>query len=242
MTYQVIGLPSTADFGAGDDLAGSLLAALEDAGFALQDGDVVCVASKVVSKVEGRLVPLPEAVDVHEARRMLAREQARRIVAEGAQVLVVETPHGLVCANAGIDTSNVTDGMALLLPDDPDASAAELRSALEEVTDATVGVVITDTFGRPWRLGQTDVAIGAAGIEVLRDERGTRDLHGRELEVTMVAVADELAAAADLVRRKADGVPFVLIRGLEVTGRGRARDLVRPAEEDLFRRGAPRDG
>ena len=242
MTYEVIGLPSTADFGPGDGLAGALFAALEDAGLALRDGDVVCVASKVVSKVEGRLVPLPDAVDVHEARRVLARDQARRIVAEGAQVLVVETRHGLVCANAGIDTSNVAGGMALLLPEDPDASAADLRSALEDAAGVAVGVVITDTFGRPWRLGQTDVAIGAAGVEVLRDERGTRDLHGRELEVTLVAVADELAAAADLVRRKADGVPFVLVRGLDVAGHGTARDLVRPADEDLFRHGSPGGG
>ncbi|MDX1621415.1 MAG: coenzyme F420-0:L-glutamate ligase [Nitriliruptorales bacterium] len=238
MTLWIIPLPTAARFQAGDELSGPLLSAFADAGIEPADGDIVCVASKVVSKVEGRLVPLPDAVDVHQARRILAKQEAARIVADGPQVLIVETHHGLVCANAGIDTSNVTDGMALLLPEDPDASAERLRARLRAASGVDVGVVITDTFGRPWRLGQTDVAIGAAGLEVLRDERGTTDLDGRVLEVTMVAVADEIAAAADLVRRKADGVPFVLLRGLDATGEGTAADLVRPPEEDLFRHGA----
>lgn len=239
MKLEIVALPTDRRFGPGDDLVGALLEAATAAGLEVMDGDILCVASKVVSKVEDRLVQLPELDDVHEARRVLARREARRVVAEAAQVLVVETRTGLVCANAGIDTSNVDDGYALLLPEDPDASAARIRSDLQQRAGVDdLAVVVTDTFGRPWRLGQTDVAIGSAGLEVLRDERGTTDLNGRVLEVTQVAVADEVAAAADLVRRKADGAPFVLVRGLAASGQGRATDLVRPLEEDLFRHGA----
>jgi coenzyme F420-0:L-glutamate ligase / coenzyme F420-1:gamma-L-glutamate ligase len=161
-------------------------------------------------------------------------------------VLVVETRHGFVCANAGIDTSNLDvpapgdrDVEALLLPEDPDADAEALRRTLTERTGADVGVVVTDTFGRPWRLGLTDVALGAAGIVALRDDRGSTDLAGRPLEVTMVALADEVAAAADLVRTKADGTPFVLLRGLDLAGDGSGRDLLRPSSEDVFRAGGP---
>ena len=234
---EVVALPTAAEVVEGADLAALLLEACADAGVPLVDGDVVAVASKVVSKAEGALVGLPEAGDVHAARRTLAREQARRVVASAPQVLVVETTHGFVCANAGIDTSNVPEGQALLLPADPDASAARLRDALVARTGAEIGVVVTDTFGRAWRMGQTDVAIGAAGITPLRDERGGVDRGGRSLEVTVAAVADELAGAADLVRRKADGTPFVLLRGAGVAGDGTARALVRPAGEDLFRWG-----
>lgn len=235
---EVVALPSRRRFGAGDDLAAALVEAAADAGVSLADGDVVCVASKVVSLVEDRAVALPPG-DAKAARRALAREQARRIVADAPAVLVTETPHGFVCANGGIDASNAPDGTALLLPDDPDASAARLRAALVERSGVDVGVVVTDTFGRPWRLGQTDVAIGLAGAPALRDERGERDLDGRELEVTEVAVADEVAAAADLVRTKASGTPFVLVRGLPTGPAGRAAELVRPAGEDLFPAGGP---
>lgn len=235
---RIVGLPTTVEVTAGTDLASLLLAAAEDAGVALADGDVVCVASKVVAKAEGAVVELPHADDVHAARRALARHQAVRVVAETPQVLIVETPHGFVCANAGIDTSNLpVDGRALLLPADPDASARDLRTGVRERTGCVVGVVVTDTFGRPWRLGQTDVALGVAGIAALRDDRGTPDRSGRPLEVTQVAVADQVAAAADLVRTKADGTPFVLLRGLDVAGDGTGQDLLRPADQDAFRTG-----
>lgn len=236
---ELLPLPTEARVQPGDDLADLVLEAARGAGVTLQDGDVVCVASKVVSKAEGAFADLPAAADVHAARRRLTEEQAVRVVADTPWVLVVETRHGFVCANAGIDTSNVEGGRALLLPADPDGAARDLAAALAERGGVRVGVVVTDTFGRPWRMGQTDVALGAAGIVALRDERGSTDLEGRTLEVTMVAVADELAAAADLARRKADGTPFVVVRGAEVAGEGRGADLLRPAAEDTFRYGGP---
>lgn len=235
---RVIGLPTSVEVLPGDDVVGILLDAVDGAGIDLVDGDVVCVASKIVAKAEGAFVALPEGLDPDDARRLLAREQARRVVADTPHVLVVETQHGFVCAMAGIDTSNLPDDdVALLLPADPDASAASLRRRLLDQTGADVGVVVTDTFGRPWRLGQTDVALGVAGVMALRDDRGTTDRTGRELQVTQVAVADQLAAAADLVRGKADGTPFVLLRGLAVDGDGTGRDLLRPADQDVFRTG-----
>lgn len=236
--YEVIALPTGTRVATGDDLVDLLLLAAADAGIVLRDGDVVCIASKVVSKAEGATAELPPAPDVHTSRRMVALEEASRIVAETPWVLVVETRHGFVCANAGVDTSNVEQG-ALLMPEDPDASATRVRTGIRERVGVDVGVVVTDTFGRPWRMGQTDVALGAAGVVALRDDRGTTDLEGRELEVTMIAVADELAAAADLARRKADGAAFVLVRGIDVGGSGTGRDLVRPADEDVFRHGGP---
>jgi coenzyme F420-0:L-glutamate ligase / coenzyme F420-1:gamma-L-glutamate ligase len=227
----VVGLPEVRP---GDDLA-ALIAAAAD----LRDGDVVVVAQKVVSKAEGAFASLQPGEDVAAARRRLAVASARRVVVDTGATVVVETAHGLVCANGGIDASNVPEGRLLLLPEDPDASARRLRAGLGERTGRTVAVVISDTFGRPWRLGQTDVAIGAAGIAPVRDERGGVDREGRVLDVTEAAIADEVAGAADLVRRKGDGVPVVVVRGLdhavdEVAG---AAVLVRPAELDLFRRG-----
>ena len=243
---RVVPLPTSVEVLPGDDVTTVLLEAIADAGIELVDGDVVCVASKVVAKAEGAFVPLPAGLDPDDARRLLAREQARRVVADTPHVLVVETRHGFVCAMAGIDTSNLPgDDVALLLPADPDASASALRQRLLEATGADVGVVVTDTFGRPWRLGQTDVALGVAGLVAQRhepghperDDRGTADRTGRERQVTQVAVADQVAAAADLVRGKADGTPFVLLRGLTVAGDGTGRDLLRPAAQDVFRTG-----
>lgn len=239
---RVVGLPSDVEVLPGADLTGVLLDAVATAGLSLRDGDVVCVASKVVAKAEGALVDLPPAATPDAARRALARREATRIVADTPNVLIVETAHGFVCAMAGIDTSNLPDeDRALLLPADPDASAAGLRDRLRAATGADVGIVVTDTFGRPWRLGQTDVALGAAGVVALRDDRGSSDREGRPLHVTQVAVADQLAAAADLVRGKADGTPFVLLRGLAVTGDGSGRDLLRPAADDAFRTGVGGD-
>ena len=227
----VAGLP---ELRAGDNLAEAIAG-----GVRLHDGDVVVVAQKVVSKCEGALVSTPSTEPGVDPRRELARSVAAEIVADAPWALIVRTHHGFVCANAGIDASNVPDGMLSLLPDDPDLSAKQLRRDLEDVAGVNVAVIISDTFGRPWRVGQVDVAIGVAGLGPIRDERGARDREGRVLTVTEAAVADELAAAADLVRRKADGVPVVVIRGFayEPDAGGTARQLVRDAETDLFAKG-----
>ncbi|HVL98797.1 MAG TPA: coenzyme F420-0:L-glutamate ligase [Egibacteraceae bacterium] len=227
----VSGLPEVS---AGDDLA-ALVAARAD----LRDRDVVVVAQKVVSKAEGALLWARPGEDRAAARRRLARAEAARVVVDAPGALVVETRHGLVCANAGIDASNVPGGAFLRLPADPDRSARALRAGLRAVAGVEVAVIVADTFGRPWRTGVTDVAIGVAGLHPLRDERGGVDRHGNRLEATCVAVADELAAAADLVRRKADGVPVVVVRGYvyEADERAGAGLLRRRPEDDLFRRG-----
>jgi coenzyme F420-0:L-glutamate ligase/coenzyme F420-1:gamma-L-glutamate ligase len=243
--------PITSDhrFRPGDDVVLHLLAAMTSAGMTLEDGDVLCVASKIVAIVEGALItPPPTVADQVADERALVRELARAradvVVAESPWVTVTRTHHGFVAANGGIDRSNVPDDGWLDLPADPDASAARLREALGATSGRDVAVVVTDTFGRPWRLGQTDVALGAAGLAVLRDERGSTDLNGRELGVTIAAVGDAIAGAADLVRSKASATPFVLLRGLRALTSaggaqpGRAADLVRPLEEDMFRRGA----
>ena len=218
----------------GDDLAALIGGCVE-----LADGDVLVVAQKIVSKAEGALIAPEPGETRAEARRRVARQQAARVVADAPWALIVETAHGFVCANAGIDASNVPGEALALLPSDPDASAQRLRAGLLDRTGADVAVIVADTFGRPWRLGQTDVAIGVAGIAALRREAGTADREGMLLEVTEPAVVDELAAAADLVRRKADGVPAVVVRGFafERDDRASARDLVRPPELDLFARG-----
>lgn len=245
---EVIGLPSPRRFGPGDDLAAAIVTAAVDAGVELQEGDVICVASKVVSLVEGRRVTLPAATAnnselqgedqvAREDRRTLAREHATEIVADTAEVLVTRTTHGFVAANGGIDASNVGGTDALLLPDDPDASARMIHEGLVQRTGRKVGVIVTDSFGRPWRVGQTEVALGAAGAPMLRDERGGRDLDDRPLTVTEAAVGDEIAAAADLVRTKASGTAFVLVRGLPSGPHGTGRDLIREVAEDLFRFG-----
>lgn len=217
---------------------GTDLAALLDEHADLLDGDVVVVSQKIVSKAEDAMVRPLRGETADAARRRIAREQADRIVADAPQALIVRTRHGFVCANAGIDTSNVSDGLLSLLPEDPDASAARLRDGLAQ-RGVAVGVIVADTFGRAWRVGQTDVAIGASGLDVLRDERGGADRHGAQLTATMVAVADELAAAADLVRTKASGVPAVVIRGFAVqpSETATAADLVRDPATDLFPRG-----
>jgi coenzyme F420-0:L-glutamate ligase / coenzyme F420-1:gamma-L-glutamate ligase len=234
--FGIAGLPEVA---AGDDLAALIADALATDATELRDGDVVVVAQKVVSKAEGAIVPLSPGEDVAAARRRLAVQQARRVVVDAPFTVVVETAHGLVCAHGGIDASNVPEGFLLLLPADPDASARRIRAGLLERTGATVAVLVSDTFGRAWRMGQTDVAIGVAGIGPIRDERGMTDREGRVLDVTEAAIADELAGAADLVRRKGDGLPVVVVRGLryDVDESAGAALLVRPSEQDLFRRG-----
>jgi coenzyme F420-0:L-glutamate ligase / coenzyme F420-1:gamma-L-glutamate ligase len=225
----------------GDDLAELLASRVE-----LEAGDVVVVAQKVVSKAEGRVVDLTGVEPSERAREIAGTEDPRRIeviLSEAARVVrvrpplvIAETTHGFICASAGVDSSNApAPDMLVLLPEDPDASAERIRARLGELTGQTVGVLVTDSFGRPWRQGTIDVALGAAGLEVMRDLRGTRDRVGYELHATMIAVADEIASAAELVMGKIEGIPAAVVRGLEVAGDGHARDLVIPEERDLFR-------
>jgi coenzyme F420-0:L-glutamate ligase / coenzyme F420-1:gamma-L-glutamate ligase len=212
----------------GDDLAAILASAIPAS--ELRAGDVVAVTQKVVSKAEGRLVRSDD-------RAEWVRRETRRVVASREDVVISETAHGFVCANAGVDASNVAEGWLSLLPEDPDRSAEELRKRLSVEAGVDVGVVVTDTFGRAWRRGVVDVAIGAAGLPALVDLRGTPDHTGRTLEATVVALADQVASAAGLVMGKADRVPVAIVRGL-ATGSappGSAHDIVRPSEEDLFR-------
>ncbi len=224
----VEGLPEVCP---GDDL-GTLIAAAAD----LADGDVVVVTQKVVSKAEGRLV----AVDPDDplAHKALVEEESVRILRRRGDLLITETRHGFVCANAGVDRSNLDAGVAALLPRDPDRSARRIRDRIRAAAGVEVGVVISDTFGRPWRKGLTDVAIGVAGVAAVVDLRGTTDAGGQELQVTEVAVADELAGAAELVMGKADGIPVAVVRGVDPTWLREASvraEIVRPAAEDLFR-------
>jgi coenzyme F420-0:L-glutamate ligase/coenzyme F420-1:gamma-L-glutamate ligase len=239
---RVIPVGGIPEIGEGDDLAALIARSAE-----LEDGDVVVVAQKAVSKAEGRVVKLADVEPSPRARELAGAEddarrlevvlgEARRIVRSRGALVIAETRHGFVCASAGVDASNAPEPDAVvLLPDDPDASAGALRDRLLELTGRRVGVVVTDSFGRPWRQGTTDVAIGAAGIRVLLDLNGCRDALGYELRATQIAIADEIAGAAELVRGKLDGVPVAIVRGLELEGDGAARDLLMPAERDLFR-------
>ena len=232
---SVAGVTGLPEIGAGDDLATLLAGALlAGDGHGLADGDILVVTSKVVSKAEGRVITATrdEAIEAETAR----------VVARRGATTIAQTRHGLVLAAAGVDESNTAPGTVVLLPEDPDESARRLRKSLRTQTGATVGVIITDTMGRPWRAGQTDTAIGAAGVLVTRDHRGEADAFGNVLEVTEAAVADEIAAAGDLVKGKALQVPVALVRGLSslVTpddGPG-AQALIRAPAEDMFRLGA----
>ncbi len=236
------GLPELRD---GDDLAALLAAAAERAG-GLLDADVVVVAQKAVSKVEGRVVPLDDVTPSARARELagdrdprhmqIVLDETARVVRSRPPLLIAATRHGFVCASAGVDASNAPGaGSLVLLPVDPDASAERLRVALRARTGADVGVIVSDSFGRPWRQGTTDVALGVAGLAPLLDLRGTVDPAGYELHATQIAVADELAGAAELVMGKTRGVPGAIVRGVDVRGTGSGRDLVMPPERDLFR-------
>ena len=231
----------------GTDLSEAIVNALDGAGMQIQGGDVVVVTQKVVSKAEGRLVDLGDVVPSALARQIAedsgkdAREvevvlgESVRIVRMVQGVLIVQTRHGLICANAGVDRSNVEGGRLCLLPVNPDASAATIRAGLRQRTGAEVAVIISDSFGRPWRMGQVNVAIGVSGMQAIQDYRGQRDTEGRELQVTALAVADELASAAELVQNKLDKVPVAIVRGYRYPmGEGNARDMVRAVDRDLF--------
>jgi len=225
---------------AGDDLASMIAERAQ-----LEDGDVLVVAQKAISKVEGRIVRLDEVEPSAEARELAGESdprrievvlrEAQRVVRTRGSLVIAETRHGFICASAGVDASNAPEpGTLVLLPVDPDASAAGLRARLHELTGREVGVVVSDSFGRPWRQGTTDVAIGAAGVEALRDLKGERDPTGYELHSTVIAVADEIAGAAELVMGKLDRAPVAIVRGLDAAGDDMARDLVMPAERNLF--------
>jgi coenzyme F420-0:L-glutamate ligase / coenzyme F420-1:gamma-L-glutamate ligase len=233
----------------GDALMPKLLRALRASGLSLRAGDILVLKHKIVSKAEGRLVALdqikPSSASTAWARRynldarvtQLAIKQSRRIVRRRRGVLITQTRHGLVCANSGVDVSNVDGGRhALLLPEDPDASARRLHRDLKNKLQLSIPVIISDSFGRPWREGLTEVAIGVAGMKPLDDHRGRRDPHGYTLRATVEAVADELACAAGLVCGKLDSTPAAIIRGFPYPGgRGSARQMIRPATQDLFR-------
>jgi coenzyme F420-0:L-glutamate ligase/coenzyme F420-1:gamma-L-glutamate ligase len=239
---RVIAVEGLPEIREGDDLAELIAAKLE-----LEDGDVVVYAQKAVSKAEGRVVRLDDIEPSERAREIAGHDQdprrieailqeAKRVVRVRKPLVIAETRHGFICASAGVDSSNAPEpGMLVLLPLDPDASAQRIRERLRELTGREVAVLITDSFGRPWRQGTIDVALGAAGLAVMRDLRGTHDRVGYELHATMIAVGDEIASAAELVMGKVDGIPAAVVRGLEVAGESSARDLVIPEERDLFR-------
>jgi coenzyme F420-0:L-glutamate ligase/coenzyme F420-1:gamma-L-glutamate ligase len=216
----------------GDDLVGLIIAAKPQ----LRDGDVLVVTQKVVSKAEAQLVPIDPGDPLSKAK--IVEGESVRVLRRRGELIVSETRHGFVCANAGVDLSNVSHGWAALLPEDPDRSARRMRDGLRGKLDVDVAVIISDTFGRPWRRGLTDVAIGCAGIMAIVDLRGTHDSNGYELQVTEVCVVDELASAAEMVMGKSSGLCAAIVRGVDPTWLGPGEvvtEVVRPASEDLFR-------
>jgi coenzyme F420-0:L-glutamate ligase / coenzyme F420-1:gamma-L-glutamate ligase len=245
---ELIGLEGIGEALQGESIGKLILEACARQAVKLADADILVVAHKIVSKAEGQIVrlddvePSPRAV---ELARELAKDarlvevilrESRRVVRKGGAALIVETHHGFICANAGVDASNVGLGQVALLPRDPDASARKIRAEIEQHAGVAPGVIISDSFGRAWRLGTVDIAVGVAGLNPIKDERGTTDSYGYELRAAVAAVADELAGAAELVMGKKGRIPVVLIRGYEGKGEdGSARELLRPEAEDLFR-------
>ena len=241
----VIPLTGLPELEKGDDLGRLLYDSASRAG-GLAAGDVVVVAQKAVSKIEGRVVQLDDVEPSPRARELAGRDadprlvevvlrESREVVRTRPPLVIGETRHGFVCASAGVDASNApAEGMVVLLPLDPDASARGLRERLIELAGCEIGVIVSDSFGRAWRQGTTDVAIGSAGIAPLRDLRGVRDRAGYELQTTQIAIADELAGAAELVMGKTEGIPAAVVRGVDVRGSGSAQELVMPAERNLF--------
>ena len=243
----MFGIAGLGEIQPGDDLAEQVIAAVRAAELAIGSGDIFVVAQKVVSKAEGRIVRL-DTIDPSPMARQWAEEhgkdpravevvlrESRRVVRMDRAVLITETHHGFVCANSGVDSSNAPPGTVVLLPVDPDRSAQALRERLEAAFGARLGMVISDSFGRPWREGLTNVALGVAGIEALVDCRGQKDSFGRALQVTVIAVADELAGAAELVMGKNRQVPVAVLQGFSFEGKGSGREMVRASEFDLFR-------
>ena len=246
---QVIGIVGLPEVRPGDDLPSLIIEAARAQGTGIRDGDVLVVTQKVVSKAEGRLVDLKDVQPSARAREMgkatgkdprlveVVLRESRRIVRQEGPVLITETKHGFVCANAGVDASNVGGGdLVALLPEDPDRSAESIRQAVQEKAGVAVAVIISDTFGRPWREGHTNVAVGVAGMSPLRDYVGQRDPFGFELRVSTMAIADELAGAAEPVMGKLSRIPVAIVRGFAFEpGAGTSQELIRPPERDLFR-------
>jgi len=232
MTIELIPVRGIGEIEPGGDLTAEILDAMRSSGILLVPGDILVVTHKIVSKAEGRVV----AASDDAAYRAIVAGEAKAIIRRRGDLAITQTRHGFICANAGVDRSNVTGGRAVLLPVDADRSAHTIRRRLLQATGIDVPVIISDTFGRVWRKGQTDVAIGLSGLDAVTDLRGTPDANGRIMEATEIAVVDEIAAAADLAMGKATRIPVVVVRGFQWRpGSGRATDLVRPAAEDLFR-------
>jgi coenzyme F420-0:L-glutamate ligase/coenzyme F420-1:gamma-L-glutamate ligase len=245
---ELIGLESIGEVARGDSIGGMIAAACAREGIELQDADVVVIAQKIVSKAEGRMVQL-NMVEPSSRARQLAKQldkdaplvqvildESRQLIRAGGRALIVETHHGFICANAGVDQSNTGKDQVALLPEDPDASARRIRAEIGARTGKLPPVIITDSFGRPWRIGTVDVAVGIAGMKAIRDERGLQDPYGYQLKAAVAARADEIAAAAELVMGKRDRIPVVIFRGCEIEREeGSVKDLLRPAAEDLFR-------
>jgi coenzyme F420-0:L-glutamate ligase/coenzyme F420-1:gamma-L-glutamate ligase len=245
---EIFGLDGIGEVGAGDSIGKLIVDACSRNNVVLEPDDVLVIAQKIVSKSEGRLLRLGDVM-VSDYARELSREldkdpalielilgESRRIVRKGGRAMIVETHHGFICANAGVDCSNVGLGKAALLPKNPDASARRIRAEIQELVGGSPAIIISDSFGRAWRLGTADVAVGISGIKPIKDERGTKDRHGYELRAAVAAIADEIASAAELVMRKKEGVPVVVVRGCEIEKEeGSVKDLLRPEAEDLFR-------
>ncbi len=246
---EIIAVEGIGEVAEGDSVGNLVCDACARLGLKLSSRDIVVIAHKILSKAEGRIVALDAVVPSPRALQIaseldkdprlteLILRESRRVVRTGGTTIIVETRHGFICANAGVDLSNAGSGRAILLPQNPDQSAARVRDEIETRTGAAPAVIVSDSFGRPWRLGTTDVALGVAGLNPLKDYRGDTDRYGYELRASMAAVADEIASAAELVMGKKDGIPVVLVRGYPPDSRkGSAQDLLRPEAEDLFRK------
>jgi coenzyme F420-0:L-glutamate ligase/coenzyme F420-1:gamma-L-glutamate ligase len=246
---ELLGVEGLAEVKAGAALGQMICEACANQAITLADDDVLVVAQKIVSKAEGRMVFL-DGIKASERAQKLGRElekepelvevilgESRKVIRTGGRALIVETHHGFICANAGVDQSNVGLRQVALLPQDPDRSARQIRDEIQKRTHKQVGVIISDSFGRAWRVGTVDVAVGIAGMKAVKDERGMKDRHGYELKAAVAAIADEIAAAAELVMGKRGGVPVVIVRGYAIEKRedGSVQELLRPAAEDLFR-------
>ncbi|MGB7948146.1 MAG: coenzyme F420-0:L-glutamate ligase [Candidatus Binatia bacterium] len=245
---ELIGLEGIGEVREGDSLGALICDACTQQKFELLDDDVLVIAQKIVSKAEGRIIrlddvqasaraiELAEQLDKEPALVEVILGESREIVRMGGRALIVETHQGLICANAGVDQSNVGPRQVALLPQDPDASARAIRNEIHRRTGKLTGVIISDSFGRPWRVGTVDVAVGVSGLKTIKDERGLADRYGYQLKAAVAAIADEMAAAAELVMGKRDGVPAVVVRGCEIEREeGSVKELLRPEAEDLFR-------
>jgi coenzyme F420-0:L-glutamate ligase/coenzyme F420-1:gamma-L-glutamate ligase len=246
---ELFGLENIGEIRAGDSLGFLICDACSRQGIVLSDNDVLVIAQKIVSKAEGRTINLKD-IEPSERAKELAREldkepelvevilgESRSLIRTGGRALIVETRHGFICANAGVDQSNIGLKQVTLLPEDPDRSARAVRGEIHKHSGKSPAVIISDSFGRAWRLGTVDVAIGIAGMKAIKDERGTRDRYGYQLKAAVAAVADEIAAAAELVMGKLEAIPVVLVRGYDTEKKedGSALELLRPQTEDLFR-------